>query len=105
MKQNGALIKTDTYKSGKAVKLNISALDSGFWTFEFTTIDRAGYSTTLLSNVTVYPSKPPVFVSRPPRTYKMTVGSSGNVLNWTATDRFPSSYEIYVDRELKDTGT
>jgi len=61
LNQNGTLIKTNAYKSGKAVKLNISALDSGFWTFEFTTIDRAGYSTTLLSNVTVYPSDPPGF--------------------------------------------
>ena len=70
-----------------------------------TAMDKAGYSTTVFSNVTVYPSEPPVFMSRPPRTYKMTVGSSGNVLNWTATDRFPASYEIYVDGELKDTGT
>lgn len=105
LKRNGTIIKTDTYKSGKAVKLNISALDTGFWVFEFTAMDRAGYSTTVFSNITVYPSEPPVFVSKPPRTYKMAVGSSGNVLNWTATDRFPANYKIYVDGELKDTGT
>ena len=105
LKRNGTMIKTDTYKSGKVVIVNVSALDTGFWVFEFTALDRAGYSTTVFSNVTVYPSEPPVFVSRPPRTYKMTVGSSGNVLNWTATDRFPASYEIYVDGELKDMGT
>ncbi len=105
LKRNGTIIKTDTYKSGKVVKLNISALDTGFWVFEFIALDRAGYSTTVFSNVTVYPSEAPVFVSRPPRTYRMIFGSSGNVLNWTATDRFPASYEIYVDEELKDTGT
>ena len=53
----------------------------------------------------VYPSEAPVFTAKPPRTYEMTNGSSGNVLNWTATDRTPAFYEIYVNGTLKVNGT
>ena len=53
----------------------------------------------------VYPSEAPVFTAKPPRTYEMTNGSTGNVLNWTATDRTPAFYEIYVNGTLKVNDT
>jgi len=105
LEKNGTIIMNGTYNSGEAISLNISAFDPGFWTLKLTAKDRAGYSTTILSNVTVYPSEPPIFTVKPPRTYEMTEGSTGNILNWTATDRFPANYEIYVDNELKAAGT
>ena len=104
LEKNGTKIISGTYSSGQTISLNISAFEPGFWILKFTAKDRAGYSTTVFSNVTVYPSESPIFTAKPPRTYKMIEGTTGNVLNWTATDRFPANYEIYVDGVLKKSG-
>lgn len=104
LEKNGTKIMSGTYSSGQTFSLNISAFEPGFWVLKFTAKDRAGYSTTIYSNVTVYPSEPPIFTAKPPRTYEMVEGTTGNILNWTATDRFPTNYEIYVDGALKKSG-
>ncbi|MGQ4915265.1 MAG: hypothetical protein ACP6IU_11075 [Candidatus Asgardarchaeia archaeon] len=104
LKRNGTVVVTGSYESGDSIKYNISALDAGFWELEFTAYDRAGHSKTVLSNVTIYASEAPVFIYEPSSPYTMTEGSTGNVLNWTATDRFPANYEIYVDGSLVASG-
>ena len=105
LKKNGTLIKTGKYTSGETITLNISALSPGYWELTFTAYDRAGNDETISSHVMIYPEDPPIITSKPPAEYTITKGSANGILNWTATDRYPDVYVIYVNGTLNASGT
>ncbi len=103
--RNGTIIASGHYDNGSIITVDVSAFGAGTWELVLTANDTSGNSASATSTIIVYPSEAPVFTAKPPRTYEMTNGSSGNVLNWTATDRTPAFYEIYVNGTLKVNGT
>lgn len=105
LERNGTVIESNFYSNGTVIVIDASALDPGYWIFTMFANDTSGNSETATATVRVYPSEAPVFVSKPPDTYDMVEGSTGNVLNWTVTDRSPAYYLIYVDGDLKENST
>lgn len=105
LERNGTVIESDFYSNGTVIVVDASALDPGYWIFTMFANDTSGNSETATATVRVYPSEAPVFISKPPDTYDMVEGSTGNVLNWTVTDRSPAYYLIYVDGDLKENST
>ncbi len=105
LKKNVTVIMSGTFDEDKVIVIDASALSPGTWEFTLFANDTSTNSATASAVVTVYPSEPPVFTARPPQIYNMTEGSTGNVLNWTVTDRSPANYEIYVNGTLMANDT
>jgi len=94
---NGTVLFSGTYKSGDVITLNVAGNFTSPGTYNVTLVayDSVGNMARDTVVVKVYPSEPPTITSKPEDT---TVYVNQSItLNWTANDRYPSTYDIYIN--------
>ena len=103
---NGTIIATGTYTSGTTITLTISdyITDSGTYNVSLVAYDKAGNAGKCDIRVIAYPSEAPSITSSPEAEYNITT-EQYLLLNWTASDRYPHEYVIYVNQTIVKTGT
>jgi hypothetical protein len=81
------------WNSFEFITVNIDGLVKGSYNFTVSVTDLNGYEINNTIEVTVFDTTPPVFVTTPNQT--IIEGSSGNEIQWNATDNYPATYEVY----------
>ena len=102
---NGTLIMNDSYTSGQTIKINLWEIIQayGHYILHIEAYDKAGNVDTSDVEIEVFPAESPEITQKPEDTYNITQGES-IVLSWTATDRSPDVYTIYINGEVNRTG-
>ncbi len=95
---NGSIVTGGTYSSGETICIDLQEhiTQPGHYIINITATDDAGQYSYKVMTVDVYPMEPPSITSKPENEYTLYVGDR-IVLNWTATDRYPATYRIYLD--------
>jgi len=102
---NGTEIMSDIYTSGQIVTFNLCEiiLDYGNYILHIEAYDKAGNMAELDTEIVVYPAEPPQITIKPEDTYIINQGES-IVLNWSATDKSPDTYTVYINNSVNKTG-
>ena len=103
---NSTEIFRGPYTAGEIISITISdnITSPGNYYVQIYADDRFENIASTDISVTVYPTEAPTIVSSPPSIINVTVGDEVN-LSWTAEDRSPNIYRIYVNGSLNDSGT
>jgi parallel beta-helix repeat protein len=90
--RNSSLLSSSPlYESN--VTVDVDGLDLGVWNLTLLLFDTFGQSTADTVMVSVVDTTSPEIDNAPNTLYEL--GSTGNVITWSATDLNPASYEIY----------
>ncbi len=104
---NDSLVEMDNYTSGSQVvfftKNEIN--EPGVYNLTLVAYDGVGNSSNSTVIITAYPGEPPEITTYPTKDeYNITVGGY-ILLNWTASDRYPSTYQILINDTVVESGT
>jgi len=103
---NDTLIETDNYTSGDKVVFftKNEITEAGTYILELIAFDGVGNNSSLTVVITAYPEEAPEISLYPEDEYNITIGDY-ILLNWTASDRFPSTYQILINDTVVKSGT
>ncbi|MHA2337805.1 MAG: hypothetical protein ACXACX_10900, partial [Candidatus Hodarchaeales archaeon] len=90
--------------SGIGEDYNIGGLTKGIYNITIVFYDRGGNIIFDTIWVTVIDDVDPIFTSTPIN-LDQSVGTTGNTLEWIATDNYPKNYEIFKEEVLNQTGS
>jgi len=103
---NGTQVASDSYTSGEIICVELWNIISGpgYYILRVDAYDKVGNMDTEITEVRVFPAEPPEITESPEDTYNLSQGEI-IVLNWSASDRTPDTYTIYINDEVNRTGT
>ena len=88
---------------GSPIAVDVDGNDPGTFVYELVVSHATGHTITDSILVVVVDTTAPVFVSTP-SDMSFAVGTTGNLLNWTATELYPDQYELWIDGVLDSSG-
>jgi len=99
-------ILRSSYTTGENISVILSDIITapGDYLMQINADDRFGNMAYVNISIKVYPAEAPTIVTSPPNIVNVTIGEEV-VLSWTAEDKSPYIYEIYVDGNLNMSGT
>jgi parallel beta-helix repeat protein len=95
--RNGSLVE-DASWDGSTIEQSIDGLSLGTYNFTISVVDTSSNVVTDSVIVSVIDTTTPAI--DPPDDVQYELGSTGNTINWNASDLDPSSYEIHVDGSI-----
>ncbi|MHA2032877.1 MAG: hypothetical protein ACW99Q_26205, partial [Candidatus Kariarchaeaceae archaeon] len=100
---NGTEIDTGTWMDGVPIVADIDGLVKGIHIIIITIYDTTGNNITDQVIVTVNDTTDPLITSPSDSSY--SVGSTGNQISWTGTDKYPSNYTVELDGSFYTDGS
>lgn len=103
---NDTLIKGNNYTSGdKVVFLTKNQITSaGTYILKLIAFDGVGNNSSSIIIITAHPEEAPEIFLYPKNEYNITTGNH-ILLNWTASDKFPSTYQILINNTIVESGS
>ncbi|MHA2276092.1 MAG: hypothetical protein ACXAC2_10010, partial [Candidatus Kariarchaeaceae archaeon] len=101
--QNGSQVDTNLWSSGAPISYDIDGLVKGAYNFTIVVLDASSNSANDTVIVTVIDTTDPAIDN--PTNVLYAFGTTGNMINWTATDNYPDTYVIYQNGSQVDTGS
>ncbi|PWI47616.1 hypothetical protein CEE45_10645 [Candidatus Heimdallarchaeota archaeon B3_Heim] len=96
--RNDAKIANDSWLSGIPVIISVDGLAIGVYNFTIILLDQQGNLARDEVFVSVQAGEPVLLEFPDNFTYEL--GSTGNILNWTAVDTNPATYDIYQNNSI-----
>jgi hypothetical protein len=88
---------------GGSITISVDGNDPGTYIYEMAASHILGHTVTDSVEVVVVDTTAPVFFSTP-SDISYLVGSTGNTLEWSATELYPDEYQMWVDGVLDSSG-
>lgn len=100
---NNSVIVSGGFWTNGTLTWNVSDLATNFYNITIVVWDMANNNVSDTVWVTVTASASPELSSPENIIYKE--GTTGHIISWVAEDRYPGTYEIYIDSEQVDSGS
>lgn len=103
---NDTNVLSDYYTGSKEYTINLSVVITNPGNYVLNILTEDAFGNTVEKNITiiVYPQEPPEIVLGPDANLSIYVGEE-IALNWSARDKSPDTYTIYVDGNKVDSGS
>ncbi|MCE7735692.1 MAG: hypothetical protein GPJ54_12490 [Candidatus Heimdallarchaeota archaeon] len=103
LKKDGLVLDSSLWSDGDTITTSVDGLAVGIYVFEMVADDVSGNSAVHSVTITISDTVAPIF-SLIPTDFTYIEGETGNIVQWTASDSHPASFDIYVDEVQLDGG-